>query len=223
MKSNLAAGFDGMVRQEISDYIYNDIVPRYDGFDSAHKRDHVLTVISQAGCLYASAPDEVRDSVDPEILFVAAACHDLGLVNGREHHHTDSGIIIRNDLCLCKWLSEGQIELAAQAAEDHRASGKSDPRTIYGKLVAEADRVIEPDTIIIRTLQFGLDRYPELDMDGHVERAMGHLSEKYGRGGYLRLWIPWSDNAVRLSMLQDLIGSPDSLRRKTEDLFRKLI
>lgn len=43
----------------------------------------------------------------------------------------------------------------AQAAEDHRASGRSEPRSIYGKLVAEADRVIDCETIIRRTIQFG--------------------------------------------------------------------
>ena len=33
---------------ELEKYIYEDIVQRYSAFDSAHKEDHVLTVISQA-------------------------------------------------------------------------------------------------------------------------------------------------------------------------------
>ena len=117
------------------------------------------------------------------MLFVAAACHDLGLANGRERHHIDSGAIIRSNLKLKEWFSEEQIETIAQAAEDHRASGKSAPRSIYGMLVAEADRVIEGETIIRRTIQFGLNNYPDLDREGHIKRAIGHLKEKYGRGG----------------------------------------
>ncbi|MBR5835742.1 MAG: HD domain-containing protein [Bacteroidales bacterium] len=203
------------------DYIYNDITSRYADFDPAHREDHVLTVISQAMELldrmpqwlndHPEAADEWNIPVDRNILLAAAACHDLGLVNGRENHHLDSGKIIRSDRRLREWFDEDQIEIIAQAAEDHRASGKSAPRSIYGMLVAEADRVIDGETIIRRTIQFGMKHYPDLDKDGHIERAVAHLREKYGRGGYLKLWIPWSDNAARLSALQDTIASDDAI------------
>lgn len=108
------------------------------------------------------------------------------------------------------------------AAEDHRASGKHAPRSIYGMLVAEADRVIESETIIRRTIQFGLKNYPELDRPAQLDRAVGHLREKYGRGGYLKLWIPWSDNAARLSALQDTIADDDAIYRITAEIFDRL-
>ena len=161
----------------------------------------------------AETADLWSEEIDREILFVAAACHDLGLVNGRENHHTDSGIIIRSDERLKEWFTNEQIEVIAQAAEDHRASGKSAPRSIYGKIVAEADRVIDGDTIILRTVQFGFTHYPGLDREGHIDRAVAHLKEKYGRGGYLKLWIPWSDNAARLEALQDTIADEEAIRK----------
>lgn len=217
------------------DYIYNDIASRYADFDPAHREDHVLTVISQAMTLLDRMPDWIASqkasgadvsqwdvSVRRDILLAAAACHDLGLVNGRENHHLDSGKIIREDLRLQEWFNPEEIETIAQAAEDHRASGKSAPRSIYGMLVAEADRVIDGDTIIRRTLQFGQKHYPELDRDGHIERAVAHLREKYGRGGYLRLWIPWSDNAARLSELQDMIADDAAIHETTLKEFEKL-
>lgn len=217
-------------------YIYEDIVPRYAGFDSAHREDHVLSVINQAKRLLDSREEwlerQITDSEDTSqewaqpvewnILLAAAACHDLGLVNGRERHHLDSGRIIRNDSRLKEWFSDDEIETIAQAAEDHRASGKSEPRSIYGKLVAEADRVINGETIIVRTVQFGLNNYPCLDEDGHMERAVSHLREKYGRGGYLKLWIPWSDNAVRLAALQDIIADEDSIYQEVRRIYRSL-
>ena len=214
---------------ELHRYVYDELVPRYASFDQAHREDHALTVISQAmsladglSCWLSENPDAGdiwRVPVDKDVLLVAAACHDLGLVNGRERHHLDSGIIIRADRRLRQWFDEAQIELIAQAAEDHRASGKSAPRSIYGMLVAEADRVIEGDTIIRRTIQYGLKNYPDLDREGHVVRAIGHLREKYGRGGYLKLWIPWSDNAMRLSRLQDIIADDTSVRQEVERIF----
>ena len=221
------------IREGILRYAFDDIVPRYAEFDPAHREDHALTVIAQAMLLMEGRdtwicrqPEESgelwSESIDKEVLFIAAACHDLGLVNGRDNHHTDSGIIIRNDIRLREWFSEEQIETIAQAAEDHRASGKSDPRSIYGKIVAEADRVIDGETIIRRTVQFGFTHYPDLDREGHIERAVSHLKEKYGRGGYLKLWIPWSDNAVRLSALQDMIADDSAIRRETVRIYESL-
>jgi uncharacterized protein len=89
-------------------------------------------------------------------------------------------------------------------------------------LVAEADRVIDPETIIKRTIQFGLDRYPELDMQGHIERAVSHLKEKYGRGRYLKLWVPWSDNAVRLNELQDMIEDDEVILQELTRSYNSL-
>lgn len=200
---------------EIDNYIYKVIVPQYAGFDAAHKEDHALTVIDQAMKLLDEMPQEYGP-VDREILKMAAACHDLGLVNGRDRHHLDSGVIIREDANLRQWFSEAEIELIAQAAEDHRASGTSEPRSMYGKLVAEADRVIDADTIIRRTIQFGFKHYPDLGREGHLQRAVDHLKEKYGRGGYLKLWIPWSDNASRLHALQDVIADESAVRAEVE-------
>lgn len=211
-----------MVSRSLKKYISDEIVPKYAGFDAAHREDHALTVISQAMELLDRMPDQ-DIHVDRNMLMAAAACHDLGLVNGRENHHLDSGKIIRADERLREWFTPEQIETIAQAAEDHRASGKSAPRSIYGMLVAEADRVIDGDTIIRRTIQFGFKHYPGLDRAGHIERAVEHLREKYGRGGYLKLWIPWSDNAVRLSALQDIIADDSQVHAAVADIYDNLV
>ena len=213
------------MRESLERYIFNEIVPKYSSFDTAHKEDHALTVISQAMNLLEKMPEDVRNvqEINEEMLFTAAACHDLGLVNGRERHHLDSGTIIRSDARLREWFTQEQIETIAQAAEDHRASGKSAPRSMYGMLVAEADRVIDGETIIRRTIQFGFNNYPDLDREGHIRRAIDHLREKYGRGGYLKLWIPWSDNAARLSALQDIIADDSAVYRETVRIYESLV
>ena len=220
------------INSTLEKYIFEEVVPRYASFDAAHKEDHALTVIRQALELldgrdsWAAAQADVEPfwlaPVDRAMLLTAAACHDLGLVNGRERHHLDSGIIIRADSRLKEWFNEEQIEVIAQAAEDHRASGKGAPRSIYGMLIAEADRVIDQETIIRRTIQFGLKHYPDLCREGQLQRAREHLVEKYGRGGYLRLWIPWSSNAARLNALQDLIADPEALTSTIDMIFNKL-
>ena len=195
-----------MIRQSLRDYIEGEVLPRYDAFDKAHRRDHALAVIGRAmemGKAY---------ELDPEILYTAAACHDLGLALNRETHHLESGRIIRGDGRLAQWFTPAQIETIARAAEDHRASATTPPRSIYGRIVAEADRMIEPATIIRRTVQYGLDHYPELDREGHWQRTLEHLNEKYAEGGYLHLLIPGSPNEAPLAELRAIIRDHARLR-----------
>ena len=219
------------IPEALEKYLYGDIVPRYAAFDAAHREDHALTVMEQSmklladrsGWLAGNPEPQWAVEVDPAMLLTAAACHDLGLSGGRDRHHLDSGLIIRADKRLREWFDEKQIEVIAQAAEDHRASGKTPPRSIYGMLVAEADRVIDGPTIIVRTLQYGMKHYPDLDRQGHIDRAVAHLREKYGYGGYLRLWIPWSDNALRLNELREVIADDDAVRAAVTGALDKLL
>ena len=194
------------IRPDLQAYIERAILPRYDSFDAAHRRDHALLVIRQSLELAEQA------GADAEMAYVIAAYHDTGLCEGREQHHLVSGRIIRADRNLPQWFSPEQIETMACAAEDHRASADHAPRTVYGRIVAEADRYIHPESIIRRTVQFGMEHYPELDKTGHYERMVRHLNEKYGRNGYLRLWFTDSPNAERLERLRQIIDNEKQLR-----------
>ena len=194
-------------------YIESEVIPRYAAFDKAHREDHARTVIGRA-----LAMGEAYD-IDRDMLYAAAACHDLGLAVDRKTHHLESGRIIRADARLREWFTEEQVETIAQAAEDHRASATTPPRSIYGCLVAEADRMIVPETIIRRTVQFGLAHYPELDREEHWRRTLEHLHEKYAEGGYLHLLIPGSPNEEPLERLRDIIRDEKLLRDIFEEVF----
>ena len=194
-------------------YIEDEIIPRYAAFDKAHREDHARAVIERALAMGRNYP------IDEDMLYTAAACHDLGLAVDRKTHHLESGKIIRADERLREWFTPDQVETIAQAAEDHRASATTPPRSIYGALVAEADRMIVPETIIRRTVQFGLSHYPELDKEGHWERTLEHLHEKYAEGGYLHLLIPGSPNEEPLARLRAIIRDTDRLRVLFDTIF----
>ena len=197
------------------DYIEAEILPRYDAFDKAHNRKHAITV------LVKSVQLAQHYDVSTAMVYTIAAFHDLGLVEGREHHHTASARIIREDKRLKELFTAEEIEIMADAVEDHRASNSNPPRTIYGKIVAEADRIIDPATIMRRTIQYGLSHYPELSEEGHIERAVAHIKEKYGEGGYLKLWIPESDNAAKLQDFRALIDNETELREHLQSIYNK--
>lgn len=206
------------VNPALKAYVEAEILPRYTHFDKAHQLDHIETVIRQSAALYDMLSAQ-GIALDPDMVYTIAAYHDLGIVNGRENHHTDSGKILMADPELKKYFTEEQLLTMKEAVEDHRASSKNEPRSLYGRIVAEADRQIDPRTIVVRTLQYGLEHYPELDKAGHFARAEAHLHEKYGEGGYLRLWFPESENARKLAELRRLIADRPTLHKLLEEIW----
>ncbi len=194
-------------------HIEQNILPRYDHFDTAHRRNHAEEVIERSLTLAE------HYDVDFNMVYAIAAYHDTGLCEGRDTHHIVSGRIIREDPKLREWFDETQIETMAQAAEDHRALNDREPRSIYGKIVAEADRLILPEKVMRRTIEFGLNHHPELDKEGQYQRLKNHLVKKYSDTGYLRLWLPESENAARLEDLRSLIRNEMKLREAFEKLF----
>ncbi len=206
-----------MINPEIQQFLESEIIPMYDSHDAAHGRDHVHHVMAESQNLAKYYPE-----VDRNMLLVAAAYHDVGLAEGRKSHHVASARMIRHDARLLRWFTPEQIDTIADAAEDHRASLDHDPRSIYGRIIAESDRQIDGDTIIRRTIQFGLANYPDRDEQQQYQRFLEHMQEKYASGGYLKLWIPQSDNAQRLTQFRALINHPDDLKARFTTLYNEI-
>ena len=196
-------------------YIQQDILPQYDAFDGGHKRDHAETVIRESLKL-ARAFD-----ADETMAYVIAAYHDLGLKFDREKHHIHSSEILMADENLRKWFTEEQLLTMRDAVEDHRASGKNPPRTIYGAIVAEADRQIDPLTVIHRTMAYSLKLLPDADFETLYQRSLDHLHEKYAEGGYLKLWLNSERNVQGLAQLRALIHNESELRNLCREWFDK--
>ncbi len=199
--------------KDLVNYVESEIIPRYAAFDRAHGISHVRTVIAQSLALAA------HYDVDPAMVYTIAAYHDTGLVEGRERHHIVSAGIVAADRQLAQWFSAEQIAVMSQAVEDHRASSDHVPRSIYGRIVAEADRCIDAETILRRTVQYGLDHYPAFGREEQYVRCVEHLEHKYAEGGYLQLWIAESDNALRLEELRRTIRDKKRLRTLFNEIY----
>lgn len=200
---------------KLCEHIRERIIPQYVNFDKAHRIDHVEKVIEESMKL------ALHYEVNSAMVYTIAAYHDLGLCEGREFHHIVSGKILFADETLWQWFTDDQMLQMKEAIEDHRASNKQAPRSIYGKIVAEADRIIDPEITLRRTVQYGLSHYPEMDKELQYERFRKHLADKYAEGGYLKLWIPQSDNAGRLAELRQLITNEERIRRVFDQLYEE--
>ncbi|MCD8281636.1 MAG: HD domain-containing protein [Prevotella sp.] len=205
-----------MVNLEIMEYVERDILPRYNSFGPSHDIRHAQVVIRDSLVLARQL------GVDEDMAYVVAAYHDLGLSGPRAVHHITGGKILAADARLKRWFSPEQRRIMKEAIEDHRASASHAPRSIYGRIVAEADRQLEPEQVLRRTVLFGVEHYPGLDKERHWERFANHLQNKYSETGYIRLWIANSPNEERLRRLRALIADKDSLRKAFDNIYDNL-
>ena len=195
------------------EFIETEILPRYSNFDKAHGLPHVTNVVRKSVKLAQAV------GADVNMAYAIAAYHDLGLEGPRAVHHLTSGKIVTADARLKKWFTTEQIKVMKEAVEDHRASASHAPRSIYGKIVAEADREIEPETVFRRTIQYGLAHYPEKDKEEQWQRFNQHLDNKYSTHGYIRLWIPGSENEANLKKIRVLLTQPSELRQLFDKIY----
>jgi uncharacterized protein len=198
---------------DLVEFIETKILPQYVAFDAAHNMEHVTRVIRHSLELVKIT------GADINMVYTIAAYHDLGMSGPRAVHHLTGGKILATDARLRKWFSPEQLKVMREAVEDHRASASRSPRSIYGKIVAEADRDLDTDIVIRRTIQFGLAHYPQLDYEGQYRRFKEHMDNKYSKNGYIKLWIPNSPNARRLNELRNLIAQPAELRKAFERVY----
>lgn len=191
---------------DLVEFIETSILPQYSSFDKAHNLAHVTQVIRRSMNLVRIT------GADINMVYVIAAYHDIGMCGPRAVHHITGGRMLAQDARLKKWFSPEQIKIMKEAVEDHRASASHAPRSIYGKIVAEADRDMTPDVVLRRTVQFGIANYPQLGREKQWERFVAHMDDKYSSHGYIRLWIPGSDNAEKLNTLRSIISDKPRLR-----------
>lgn len=201
------------VSLDLMEFVEKNILPRYTAFDKAHNLTHVNRVISRSLELAS------RIGADADMAYVIAAYHDLGLEGPRAVHHLTSGKILAADSRLQRWFTKDQLKIMKEAVEDHRASTSHTPRSLYGKIVAEADRDLEPSIVFRRTIEYGIDHYPEKSKEEQWQRFLSHINNKYSSHGYIRLWLPNSPNEQNLKKIRELISSPKLLREEFERIY----
>jgi uncharacterized protein len=200
---------------DLREFIETQILPQYAQFDKAHNLEHVTRVIR-------SSLELVRTTgADINMVYTIAAYHDIGMSGPRAIHHLTGGKILAADARLKRWFSTEQIKVMKEAIEDHRASASHAPRSIYGKIVAEADRDLSPDIVFRRTVQFGLSNYPNLNTEQQWLRFREHMDSKYSVNGYIRLWIPNSPNEQKLKQLRDIIADTTKLKEQFNKYFKE--
>lgn len=200
---------------DLVEFVETKILPQYAAFDKAHNLEHVTRVIRRSLDL------AIKTGANIDMAYAIAAYHDLGMSGPRAVHHITGGRILSQDARLRRWFTAEQLKVMREAVEDHRASASRAPRSIYGRIVAEADRDLDPSTVFCRTVQYGLANYPQLDEEQQWLRFKEHMDSKYGEHGYIRLWLPHSPNEESLRLIRNIIADEGKLRQQFDTYFKE--
>ena len=164
-------------------HIKKHIFPIYDKNDNAHNLEHIKYVIKRS--------IELCDGLDVnlDMVYVTAAYHDCGCYINRENHEIIAAKIFSKDETIKKYFSSEQIKVIKEAIEDHRASLEYEPRSIYGKIVSSADRNTSVEMSLKRSHDFQIKDNANKPLDVLVKNSYQKLNNKFGMGGYTKMYI----------------------------------
>lgn len=192
-------------------YIETNIFPRYSLNDKGHGQEHIDYVVNRSLKFAEDIPD-----INIDMVYTIAAYHDLGCAIDRSNHEKISGEILSNDNELKKYFTEEEIQIMAEAVEDHRASMEGAPRSIYGKIVSTSDRNADIISAIKRTYSYRVKNFPEMSLEEVIEDSRKHLHDKFGLKGYANEKIYFQDeDYIKFSHdIEELTNNPIAFRNK---------
>jgi uncharacterized protein len=190
--------FNQINNKDLDRYI-DTVVKRYKKFDGAHDDAHARMVIKNSEFIANSMMRDEKVELNMNMVKIIAAMHDLGLAYDRETHHTKSGEIVRADKQLRKFFTEEEIEIIAKAVEEHRASYKGEYTSVYSKIVSDADRMNDINTMIERTYKWNRKHYPDKNDEEIYNEVIHHLQDKFGEKGYARFNTKYAEDVLNQS------------------------
>jgi len=194
------------VRSEVLDYVNKKIKPLYKTFDKAHNLSHFNFVTKN--CVdYSNELIKQGEQINLEIAYLVGALHDIGISKGREGHAKSSAKMVREDDELKKFFESDTINLIAEAVEDHSSHLDYEPRTVYGKIVADADRNNSLYLVFSRPVKYGLKNEPNFNRKEQIDRAYDFVQKKFGRCGYVKYWLNIPQTTKEQNAVWDLLDN----------------
>lgn len=195
------------MNRELKHYILTEIKTKYKTFDKGHNISH-FNFVTKNCVNYGKKLIEQGIDVDLDIAYVVGAFHDIGIQDGREGHALTSGKYVRADKMLAKHYDPETVELIAQAVEDHSSHLKYEPRSIYGKIVADADRNNTMYLVFSRPVKYGIKNEPKtFSREDHINRVYEFVNEKFGRNGYVNYWLDIPDTKQAQQQVWNLLDN----------------
>ena len=206
------------INKELKKYIEENIFPEYNKNEKGHNIDHIKYVINRS----IELVEENNLDVDIDMVYTIAAYHDIGHHISPETHEIESAKIMEKDEGLKQFFNEEEQITIKEAIEDHRASAKKDPRSIYGKIVSSADRNNNIEDCLKRTYTYGKNLDSTLTDEELYERAYNVLQKKFGENGYAKFYFKDRQYENFLKEIRKLLEDKDNYINTQREYIEKL-
>ena len=206
------------ISKELQDYIENNVFPEYEKNEKGHNIEHIKYVIERSFQLIK----ENNLDVNPNIVYTVASYHDIGHHIDSKIHEIISADIMSKDKNLLKYFTDEELIIIKEAIEDHRASAKEDPRSIYGRIVSSADRNNKVEDCLRRTYTYGKKLKPEATDEELFLRAYDVLVKKFGEDGYAKFYFKDTQYEQFLKELRELLKNREKFINTQRTYIEKL-
>ena len=113
--------------------------------------------------------------------------------------------------------------MIAEAVEDHSSHLSYEPRSIYGKIVADADRNNTKYLVFSRPIKYGLKNEPvTYTKEDHVNRVYEFVNQKFGRNGYVKYWLDIPDTRKEQESVWNLLDNEMACKYYISGLFDEI-
>ena len=178
-----------MINPQLKEYIEKNVFPQYENNESGHGLEHIQYVIKRSLEFAKQVPN-----VNLDIIYAVACYHDIGHHIDAKNHEKVSAEIFKNDKNIKNFFTDEEIDIIYEAIQDHRASGDSEPRSVYGKIVSSADRRTNIDDIMKTMYTYRLKHSPHFTIKENIEEAYQQLCRKFAYGGYATTKMYFKDD-----------------------------
>jgi len=192
------------INSDLKDYIEENIFPEYSKNEPAHNIEHIKYVINRSFKFAYTLPN-----INYNMVYTIAAYHDIGHHIDSKKHEIISSEIMSKDENLKKFFSAEELKIIREAIEDHRASSKNDPRSIYGKIVSTADRNNTVEACLRRSYTYGRKNEPNLNDEELFENAYKHVKCKFGENGYAKFFFKDEEYDNFLKEIRELLSDKE--------------
>lgn len=206
------------MNKDLKKYIEKNIFPEYEKNEKAHGIEHIKYVIDRSFELI----EENNLNVNKDMVYTIAAYHDIGHHIDPKNHEELSAEIMSKDENLKTFFNEEELTTIKEAIEDHRASSKTDPRSIYGKIVSSADRNNTVEACLKRTYSYGKKLDPEATDEELFLRAHDVLTKKFGEGGYAKFYFKDKKYENFLKEIRKLLKDKEKYIKTQRNYINKL-
>ena len=209
-----------MINKKLKKYIEKNIMNKYkDDNYGGHGWEHIQDVINRSFELM----DKFALEVDPNMVYTIAAYHDIGYRQDPDNHEKVSSEIFLQDEEMKKFFNDEERNIIAEAIVDHRASLEYEARSVYGKLVSSADRAIDVDNMLRRSIAFQTEKHKSENptIEQIIEYSFKKLSSKYGNGGYAKMYFQDDKYKDYLAKMNKILSDKNEFSKAELELIEK--